>query len=380
MRKKVLFLGMFIALFFILNLQEIFSQQDGYNCLNPIDTVDNNRPVRLSILYLENTRFLMSENPDILATEEQIRDRIISQVGYLNEIVFNSKLSTDDDPQRFEIARIYRWPQDQYFHQNENHQQYLYCGDLFLNINLDLATNSGNVPACPYQIYPPLETRDELLVWWKGMNNYNYSLAHEVGHAMGCGHEIGNAVIQDRSSQNPPVCHNFGYWFLYGTEMVGGVSKDCLYGTIMSYHGVNSYNTNHIAKGRIPYFSNPDVSWNGIDIGTGPSNCNVKSCDNAKAISETKFQLRNMCTSYVDLNLSEKDPNISTNEIMAWEIADAFAISTVISDDNYIIHENAIVQFRAGNRIIIRSGFHAKSGCKFKAFINDGTTRGFYGN
>jgi hypothetical protein len=39
-----------------------------------------------------------------------------------------------------------------------------------------------------------------------------------------------------------------------------------------------------------------------------------------------------------------------------------------------------MIGFRVGNPIKIRFGFHAKNGCKFKAFINDGTTRGFYGN
>jgi hypothetical protein len=38
-----------------------------------------------------------------------------------------------------------------------------------------------------------------------------------------------------------------------------------------------------------------------------------------------------------------------------------------------------MIEFIAGNRIKILDGFHAKSGCKFKAFINDGNSRGFIG-
>ncbi len=71
----------------------------------------------------------------------------------------------------------------------------------------------------------------------------NQSFAHELGHNFGALHDTGS------SSGTPPFAYGYGY--VYGTQ----------WRTIMSYD---------VCGGcpRLSYFSNPDVSYNGVAMGT----------------------------------------------------------------------------------------------------------------
>ena len=88
----------------------------------------------------------------------------------------------------------------------------------------------------------------------------DYTFAHEVGHNLGCAHDRANSAVAG------------AYPYAYGHRFNAlGIT----YATVMSYPpGV-----------RIPYFSNPFVSYNGVPSGLPSSN--PSSADNALAINQT---------------------------------------------------------------------------------------------
>lgn len=87
-----------------------------------------------------------------------------------------------------------------------------------------------------------------------------YVFAHEVGHNIGCAH--------DRQNSTSPGAYSYSYGHRF---YAGGVQ----YRTVMAY-----------APGaRIPYFSNPDVAYNGT--ATGVASSSGSSADNAKSINNT---------------------------------------------------------------------------------------------
>lgn len=79
--------------------------------------------------------------------------------------------------------------------------------------------------------------------------------AHEVGHNMGMEHDRANANVND------PSASNYGWY-------------DCMAGwaTLMSYQNQVCANINVAEPKRIPYFSNPDVKYNGLPTGIAKAN------------------------------------------------------------------------------------------------------------
>ena len=104
----------------------------------------------------------------------------------------------------------------------------------------------------------------------------NYTLVHEIGHNMGCLHNV-----EDTSN----VGSNYVFsGFSYGKRWTSGGQG---YRTVMSY---DSEPSNYSIK--IPYFSNPDVSY----IGTTTGELNA---DNARVLRSTGPYVSNFRNSIV---------------------------------------------------------------------------------
>lgn len=91
----------------------------------------------------------------------------------------------------------------------------------------------------------------------------NYTFPHEIGHNLGCAH--------DRDNSSPPP-NNGAFDYSYGERFV---AQNVTYATVMTYPpGV-----------RIPYFSNPNISYQGTP--TGVSSNSPLGTDNAATINYT---------------------------------------------------------------------------------------------
>jgi hypothetical protein len=111
---------------------------------------------------------------------------------------------------------------------------------------------------------------------WDQIAAPNYTLVHEIGHNMGCLHNV-----EDTSN----VGSNYVFsGFSYGKRWTSGGQG---YRTVMSY---DSEPSNYSIK--IPYFSNPDVSY----IGTTTGELNA---DNARVLRSTGPYVSNFRNSIV---------------------------------------------------------------------------------
>lgn len=139
----------------------------------------------------------------------------------------------------------------------------------------------------------------------------NLTLAHEVGHNMGCGH-----AVEDGGGG--------AYSYSYGWKFsVGGTA----YRTVMAY-----------APGlRITYFSNPNVSYLGVPTGTANAN-NALGLQNSKGtIAQFRSGLTVLDQQWVPVASADLDVdgqtdllwrNTSSGKVIAWLMNGATRVST----------------------------------------------------
>ncbi len=164
----------------------------------------------------------------------------------------------------------------------------------------------------------------------------NYTFAHELGHLMGARHDYG----AHNNYYNIPFAYGHGFCYSPGS-----------WRTIMSY--------NSCGASRINYWSNPNVTYGGVAMGT------TSREDNARVLDETEIEMKNLVVTPTNYYMT--DDNI----VDEYDIADLVAFEKLDVESTYIIEPNAEVTFRAGNEIRIGPGFQAKSGSEFHAFIDN---------
>jgi hypothetical protein len=96
-----------------------------------------------------------------------------------------------------------------------------------------------------------------------------YSFGHELAHNMGSNHDRANG-----SAALYP--YSYGYWAL-----------DNSYRTVMAYDCPNG------GCSRVPYFSNPNVSYNGYPTGISYDVDPNRAADNARSLNEARFVVAN---------------------------------------------------------------------------------------
>ena len=97
-------------------------------------------------------------------------------------------------------------------------------------------------------------------------NQYKYVIIHEIGHIMGCNHGVTNNGVDDDGLHN----YSIGYHFT-GLDSNG-------YRTVMAY--------SRTGETRVPYFSNPNVNYQGVPTGGVPDGLAV-TANNASTLQET---------------------------------------------------------------------------------------------
>ena len=169
-----------------------------------------------------------------------------------------------------------------------------------------------------------------------------YSFIHEIGHLLGCRHDYG----QDPT--NSP--YKFGHGYVYPN---GG------WRTIMAY------NTHCNGCTRLPYWSNPNITYNGVPMGT-TDKCNNTRVWNIRYGEVGSF--KNVSSNVV----------ITTNTVpssLDYGFIEACTHVETIGSVN--LHDGQEVTVKAGNEIVFSNGFEASVGSELHAYISQTSTPSF---
>ena len=169
---------------------------------------------------------------------------------------------------------------------------------------------------------------------WDIIGAPNYTLAHEIGHNLGCLHNREDATW---TSEYDYGDFSFGKRWMVGNEG---------YRTVMSYDSSNfAYNN------RIPHFSNPNISYEGVTTG------NAGTEDNAKVLTlsapyTANFRssvVQGIVTSISSVSIQEES-TVSFKVRLAAEPAGTVSLSTVISgDENFVLSGPTTLTFDSSN-------------------------------
>ena len=168
---------------------------------------------------------------------------------------------------------------------------------------------------------------------WDQLGAPSYTLAHEIGHNMGCLHNREDATWTSE--------YDYGE-FCFGKRWLVGAEG---YRTVMSYNNGSQYNN------RIPHFSNPSVSYEGVATG------NVGTENNAKVLAlsapyTANFRsavVQGIVTSIFDLSLTEEATG-SIKVRLATEPANTITVNASITGDaNLILGGSSSLSFDSSN-------------------------------
>ena len=168
-----------------------------------------------------------------------------------------------------------------------------------------------------------------------------YSFVHEIGHIVGCDHD--EYIVQNTT---PAYAHGY-------VHLDGGNS----WRTIMAYD--NLCDDSSCRCDRIPYWSNPDVTYNGIATGNNKAN-------NARIWNERVNTVSNFFHFPSALLLTETLLNNSN-------YAYARAIDSISTKGDCIIDRGTQVKMQVTERVVLKPGFHAKAGSNLHVKIETPT-------
>lgn len=170
----------------------------------------------------------------------------------------------------------------------------------------------------------------------------NYTFAHELGHLQGARHnpEVDPSIA--------PFPHGHGYRYAAGG-----------WRTIMSYPCDPGTPCT-----RVLYWSNPDILYGGVSMGT------VETNDNARVLGETAHILSNFRGTDVALHDFAMPLAGATFGVYSPPAEEYKATNSITAGPALTVADDASVIFWSGNEITLNPGFAAEAGSVFQAIID----------
>ncbi|NNF33464.1 MAG: hypothetical protein HKN68_05115 [Saprospiraceae bacterium] len=176
-------------------------------------------------------------------------------------------------------------------------------------------------------------------------NNTISTTAHEIGHIQGCHHDY---------ALDPTATNNHGYVHI-------GATLEESFHTVMAYPNqcVNNFGS---ACREIPYFSHPDIFFEGVPIGENDP-LDIDGAKNAINIMNQKA----LVNGFRDYPAFNTLPSTTIpSETFAYPIA-----STELGNlTTYVIEDSSTVHFSSENYITLRPGFQSQEGAFFEGKID----------
>ena len=162
-----------------------------------------------------------------------------------------------------------------------------------------------------------------------------YSFGHEIGHLLGCRHD----TYVDSSTS--PFAYGHGY-----------VNPSKTWRTIMAYGDACS------GCSRLQYWSNPNVTYGGVAMGTVATNNNTRVWnERSNAVMAFRQPDNNVTLTSSDM------PNTKYADVIAKQ---NITTNGAVSTDN-----GNTLNMRAGNSITLQPGFSVQTGAELSASIED---------
>ncbi|MBO4666329.1 MAG: zinc-dependent metalloprotease [Paludibacteraceae bacterium] len=162
----------------------------------------------------------------------------------------------------------------------------------------------------------------------------------EIGHNIGCGH---NLATPEHYS---PYAYGHGYVNYIAGNMINS------WRTMMAYSDTCGGDYHCI---RIPYWSNPSISYNGVPTG------NIYQCNNARVWNDNASNVSQFKMEPNNLTITSNENSTNMN-YAHWR-----ASQTITVDNGYIVNSGQIVKLSAASSVILKSGTKIMAGAKFLA-------------
>lgn len=162
-----------------------------------------------------------------------------------------------------------------------------------------------------------------------------YSFAHEIAHLIGCQHHQSDPVHSGASSAYP---------YAHGYK-----SPNNDWRTIMAYNCSGGCT-------RLLYWSNPNITYNYLPMGTNSTNNNAKMLNEKIPNAMSYLQPANTVT-------------VQSADIVASKEGDIIAKNNVETSGNITIQSGQSYSFRSVGSIVLEPGFTAQVGSNFVAEI-----------
>jgi hypothetical protein len=172
----------------------------------------------------------------------------------------------------------------------------------------------------------------------------NLSLSHFIAHLYGCGH-----LASSPGTEDTPYPYGHGYNWIW---------SDCA--NFLTIMGVDDY-TNCVALGDmypnncylIPYFSNPDVTYNNVPTG------DARYANNARVLNDNSLTM-------AALRLFPPQYSIS-DSVTGYDYGLEIALDTLRTGSVYLAKDHSKVFFQAGARVELNPGTLLDEGSTFVA-------------
>ena len=299
----------------------VFKSASAYEC-----------KIRVLVLYTQNAQSSSSvsniKNTILTAVALTNQSFVNSQINYQIELVYAGQTNYTESGFSIDLSR-FRTSGDGYM--DEVHAlRNKYSADVCVLLINDceycgLATGIGVTEDNAFCVVSTCST----------CATTNYSFAHEIGHLLGCRHD----PYVD-SSINP---------FSYGH---GYVHSSNTWRTIMAYIDACG------SCPRLLYWSNPNVLYNGIPMGTSSTH------DNSRVWNERSNTV---------MAFRQPDNNVTftSSDMPNTQYADVIAKQNITTSGTVNTNNGNTLNMRAGNSINLQPGFSVQTGAEFSAGIED---------
>ncbi|MDR2652424.1 MAG: gliding motility-associated C-terminal domain-containing protein [Prevotellaceae bacterium] len=245
---------------------------DASDCTFPPDALSDSLTVNVLVVYTANAeQYALNYDTDIHNVIDQAMQRAnIAMVNSLTNITFTlaykHKTSYTEVNSSTDLERL-TYTNDGYMDEVHDLRKQ-YKADLVMLIP-EVDFTGGLAWILNY--YIPGDGRP---VYGFGLSrvqqtSWTYTMVHEMGHNMGCGHHW-----QQNSGPGPGL-------FSYSSGYRGQDISSNWYSTIMTYEGGSYFIDGNYAP-RIPFFADPDIIHNGVNIG------DVTYANNALTLRQSK--------------------------------------------------------------------------------------------